>query len=312
MNFNKFGKFIFPTVATLCTLDVLSSVYDDMSYYDPSYRESGNLDEAGFPNNVKNTCRSDVEMISANGMLCRHEYMDYFVENKIDLRNSEYFPRYDCNNDDSLERKKAEATEYLEKNFESLQSDYKKHLDDAKKYLLSESSYEIENAYAPNIEYEHALYKDKGRVKLDLKNLISSFSIEEAGGKPFDQLMFYIEPSQKQIDLISKLEDFSEKAFYRVKMNLKLDSLKDFMRHGCNVNTTTYRGSLGLFNRTVVSSDSACIATKLVDAEIKIVKYDSVKKEFENKDERPDIFLHYGNDDKVRWKLVDSIPIKWE
>lgn len=36
MNFNKFGKFIFPTVATLCTLDVLSSVYDDMSYYDHS------------------------------------------------------------------------------------------------------------------------------------------------------------------------------------------------------------------------------------------------------------------------------------
>ena len=69
----------------------LSSVYDDMSYYDLSYRESGNLDEAEFPHTVKNMCRSDVKMISAKGMLYRHEYMDYFVENKIDLRNSEYF-----------------------------------------------------------------------------------------------------------------------------------------------------------------------------------------------------------------------------
>lgn len=265
MNFNKFGKFIFPTVATLCTLDVLSSVYDEMSYYDLSYRESGNLDEAGFPNNVKNMCRSNVKMISASSMLGHHEYMDYFVENKMNLRNSEYFPRNYCDNDDSLKRKEAEATEYFEKNFESLQSDYKKHLDDAKKYLLSESSYEIENADAPSIEYEHSLYKDKGRVKLDLKNLVSSFSIEEASGKPFDQLIFYIEPSQKQIDLISKLKD-SLLPHYKVKMNLKLSSLKDFMRHGCNADTKTYRGSWGLLNGTVVSSDTACIATKLVDA----------------------------------------------
>ena len=316
MNFNKFGKFIFPTVATLCTLDVLSSVYDDMSYYDLSYRESGNLDEAEFPHTVKNMCRSDVKMISAKGMLYRHEYMDYFVENKIDLRNSEYFPRYDCNNDDSLKRKQAEATEYLEKNFESLQNDYKDHLDKAKKYLLSESSYEIKNANGPNIEYEHALYKDKGRVKLDLENLVSSFSIEEASGKPFDQLVFYIEPSQKQIDLISKLKDWSEQASYRVKMNLKLGSLKDFMRHGCNADTKTDRGSLGLLNGTVVSSDSACIATKLVDGEINIIKYDSIKEEYQdeftNDSTTPYARVSSPDDEKLRWKLVASIPIKWE
>ena len=51
-----------------------------MSYYDLSYRESGNLDEAEFPHTVKNMCRSDVKMISAKGMLYRHEYMDYLLK----------------------------------------------------------------------------------------------------------------------------------------------------------------------------------------------------------------------------------------
>ena len=53
MNFNKFGKFIFPTVTTLCTLDVLSSVYNNISSYDISFQESGNLEEEGFPRNIK-------------------------------------------------------------------------------------------------------------------------------------------------------------------------------------------------------------------------------------------------------------------
>ena len=174
----------------------------------------------------------------------------------------------------------------------------------------------IKNANGPNIEYEHALYKDKGRVKLDLENLVSSFSIEEASGKPFDQLVFYIEPSQKQIDLISKLKDWSEQASYRVKMNLKLGSLKDFMRHGCNADTKTYRGSLGLLNGTVVSSDSACIATKLVDGEINIIKYDSIKEEYQdeftNDSTTPYARVSSPDDEKLRWKLVASIPIKWE
>lgn len=312
MNFNKFGKFIFPTVTTLCTLDVLSSVYDNIDSYDISYQESGNMDEEGFPHTVKNMCRSDVEMISAKNMLFSREYMDYFVENKADLRGSDYFPVRYCQNDDSLHRKEKEAAEYFEKNFESLQSDYKKHLDDAKKYLLSESSYEIKNTYAPTIEYEHSLYDNEGKVKIDLRNLVSSFSIEEVDGKPFDKLKFYIKPSKKQMDLITKANDYSNRV-YRMKMNLKLDSMKDFKRHGCNEDTKTYRGSRGLLDATVVSYDSACIATKLVDAEISIIKYDGVSKKDEDK--LPEGYIPFGDDESnsmFHWKLLDTIPIKWE
>ncbi|MBD4936649.1 hypothetical protein GUF79_11140, partial [Xanthomonas citri pv. citri] len=64
MAFQKFGKFIFPVVVTVCSLDVLSSAFND-SYYDITEQISGDLTKEGLPDNVKNVCTSEIKMISA-------------------------------------------------------------------------------------------------------------------------------------------------------------------------------------------------------------------------------------------------------
>lgn len=295
MAFQKFGKFIFPVVATVCSLDVLSSAFND-SYYDITEQISGDLMKEGFPDNVKNVCTSEIKMISAKDMLYSHEYMDYFVENKLNLRRSNYFPTNECKDDDSLKRKEKEAKAYFEKNLESLEKDYREHLENAKKYLLSEDSYEIKNAYVNSIEYDHETYEKTGRINLKFDRLISSFSIEEASGKPFDQLKFYIKPSRKQVDLIEKAQDHmardSDK--YILSMNIDLDSMKTFIRAGCNY--STYWDNLAR-----IESTSSCIATKLTDAEINILKFDGNSDEYRNTSE-----------EKRRWILVDTIPVRWE
>lgn len=176
MAFQKFGKLIFPTVVAACSLDVLSSIFD-YSYYDITYQESGGLREDSFPDNIKNTCSSKIKNISAVNMLHSHEYMDYFVENTLDLRRSNYFPRYSCENNDTLQRKEKEAKAYFEKNFESLEKDYREHLEEAKKYLLLEDSYEIKNARVPSIRYDHENYEQNGRINIELDNRISSLNI---------------------------------------------------------------------------------------------------------------------------------------
>lgn len=293
MAFQKFGKFIFPVVATVCSLDVLSSAFND-SYYDITEQISGDLEKESFPNNVKNVCSSEIKMISAENMLYSHEYMDYFVENKLNLRRSNYFPTNDCKDDDSLKRKEKEAKAYFEKNLESLEKDYCEHLENAKKYLLSEDSYEIKNAYVNSIEYDHETYEKTGRINLKFDRLISSFSIEEASGKPFDQLKFYIKPSRKQVDLIEKAEDHMGRDKYILRMNIDLDSMKTFIREGCNY-------SAYWDNLVRSASTSSCIATKLTDAEINILKFDGNSDEYRNTSE-----------EKRRWILVDTIPVRWE
>lgn len=60
MAFQKFGKFIFPVVATACSLDVLSSAFND-SYYDITEQISVDLTKEGFPDNVKNVCTSEIK-----------------------------------------------------------------------------------------------------------------------------------------------------------------------------------------------------------------------------------------------------------
>ncbi|MCT8574751.1 hypothetical protein [Glaesserella parasuis] len=292
MAFQKFGKFIFPVVATVCSLDVLSSAFND-SYYDITEQISVDLTKEGFPDNVKNVCTSEIKMISAKNMLYSHEYMDYFVDNTLDLRRSNYFPTNDCKDDDSLKRKGKEAKAYFEKNFESLEKDYREHLEDAKKYLLSEDSYEIKNT-SVYIEYEHETYEKTGRINLKFNRLISSFSIEEASGKPFDQLQFYIKPSRKQVDLIAKAQDHMARDKYILRMNIDLDSMKTFIRAGCNY--STYWDNLAR-----IQSTSSCIATKLTDAEINIFKFDG------NYDK-----YRYTSEENSRWILVDTIPVKWE
>lgn len=293
MAFQKFGKFIFPIVATVCSLDVLSSAFND-SYYDITKQISGNLEKESFPDNVKNVCTSEINMISAKNMLYSHEYMDYFVDNTLDLRRSNYFPTNECKDDDSLKRKEKEAKAYFEKNLESLEKDYREHLENAKKYLLSEDSYEIKNAYVNSIEYDHETYKKTGRINIKFDGLISSFSIEEASGKPFDQLKFYIKPSRKQVDLIEKAQDHMASDKYILRMNIDLDSMKTFIRAGCNY--STYWDSLAR-----IESTSSCIATKLTDAEINILKFDGNSDEYRNTPE-----------EKRRWILVDTIPVRWE
>ncbi|MCT8824750.1 hypothetical protein ACWIUH_11405 [Ursidibacter arcticus] len=293
MAFQKFGKFIFPVVVTVCSLDVLSSAFND-SYYDITEQISGNLTEEGFPDNVKNVCTSEINMISAKDMLYSHEYMDYFVDNTLDLRRSNYFPTNECKADDSLKRKEKEAKAYFEKNLESLEKDYREHLENAKKYLLSEDSYEIKNAYVNSIEYDHETYEKTGRINLKFDRLISSFSIEEASGKPFEQLKFYIKPSRKQVDLIEKAQDHMASDKYILRMNIDLDSMKTFIRAGCNY--STYWDSLAR-----IESTSSCIATKLTDAEINILKFDGNSDEYRNTSE-----------EKRRWILVDTIPVRWE
>lgn len=293
MAFQKFGKFIFPVVATVCSLDVLSSAFND-SYYDITEQISGDLMKEGFPDNVKNVCTSEINMISAKDMLYSHEYMDYFVDNTLDLRRSNYFPTNECKDDDSLKRKEKEAKAYFEKNLESLEKDYREHLENAKKYLLSEDSYEIKNAYVNSIEYDHETYEKTGRINLKFDRLISSFSIEEASGKPFDQLKFYIKPSRKQVDLIEKAQDHMASDKYILRMNIDLDSMKTFIRAGCNY--STYWDNLAR-----IESTSSCIATKLTDAEINILKFDGNSDEYRNTSE-----------EKRRWILVDTIPVRWE
>lgn len=293
MAFQKFGKFIFPVVATACSLDVLSSAFND-SYYDITEQISVDLTKEGFPDNVKNVCTSEIKMISAKNMLYSHEYMDYFVDNTLDLRRSNYFPSNDCKDDDSLKRKEKEAKAYFEKNLESLEKDYREHLENAKKYLLSEDSYEIKNAYVNSIEYDHETYEKTGRINLKFDRLISSFSIEEASGKPFEQLKFYIKPSRKQVDLIEKAQDHMASDKYILRMNIDLDSMKTFIRAGCNY--STYWDSLAR-----IESTSSCIATKLTDAEINILKFDGNSDEYRNMSE-----------EKRRWILVDTIPVRWE
>ncbi|EFM89272.1 Uncharacterised protein [Actinobacillus pleuropneumoniae] len=293
MAFQKFGKFIFPVVVTVCSLDVLSSAFND-SYYDITEQISGNLTKEGFPDNVKNVCTSEINMISAKDMLYSHKYMDYFVDNTLDLRRSNYFPTNECKADDSLKRKEKEAKAYFEKNLESLEKDYREHLENAKKYLLSEDSYEIKNAYVNSIEYDHETYEKTGRINLKFDRLISSFSIEEASGKPFDQLKFYIKPSRKQVDLIEKAQDHMASDKYILRMNIDLDSMKIFIRAGCNY--STYWDSLAR-----IESTSSCIATKLTDAEINILKFDGNSDEYRNTSE-----------EKRRWILVDTIPVRWE
>lgn len=293
MAFQKFGKFIFPVVATVCSLDVLSSAFND-SYYDITEQISGDLMKEGFPDNVKNVCTSEIKMISAKDMLYSHEYMDYFVDNTLDLRRSNYFPTNECKDDDSLKRKEKEAKAYFEKNLESLEKDYREHLENAKKYLLSKDSYEIKNAYVNSIEYDHETYEKTGRINLKFDRLISSFSIEEASGKPFDQLKFYIKPSRKQVDLIEKAQDHMASDKYILSMNIDLDSMKTFIRAGCNY--STYWDNLAR-----IESTSSCIATKLTDAEINILKFDGNSDEYRNTSE-----------EKRRWILVDTIPVRWE
>ena len=290
MNFNKFGKFIFPTVTTLCTLDVLSSVYNNISSYDISFQESGNLEEEGFPRNIKNLCTSEVKMMSANDILGRSEYMDYITNNEIDFKKygTSYFPVYDCEGDGALQRKSQEAKDYFEKNFESLQRDYKEYLEKAKKYLFSSNSYIVKNAYQSYIEYDHNLYEKTGRLKVNLDDKFSSFMIKEADNKPFDKLQFYIEPSKKQIDLIDKAQ---RSKIYRLQVDFKLDSLKDVMRNkGCN---------------NFLREESTCIVTKLVDAKLNIVKVADLEED--DKD-----MPAYIYEDRHHWELLDSLPIKWE
>lgn len=151
--------------------------------------------------------------------------MDYFVDNTLDLRRSNYFPTNACKDDDSLKRKEKEAKAYFEKHFESLENDYREHLEDAKKYLFSEDSYEIKNT-GVYIEYEPETYEKTGRINLKFGRLISSFSIEEASGKPFAQLKFYIKPSRKQVDLIEKAQDHIDRDSdkYILRMNIDLYS----------------------------------------------------------------------------------------
>ena len=116
MSFQTFGKFIFPAVTTIFSLDVLSSAYHDMSSYDISYSETGDLLEESFPHNIKNSCNSEIKKISVTDILHSHEYIDYFVNGSINLDRSDYFKKSLCYQDDSLNRKEAEARSYFEKN----------------------------------------------------------------------------------------------------------------------------------------------------------------------------------------------------
>ena len=191
---------------------------------------------------------------------------------------------YDCEGDGALQRKSQEAEDY----FESLQRDYKEYLENAKKYLFSSNSYIVKNAYQSYIEYDHNLYEKTGRLKVNLDDKFSSFMIKEADNKPFDKLQFYIEPSKKQIDLIDKAQ---KSKIYRLQVDFKLDSLKEVIRgKGCDL---------------ALREESTCIVTKLVDAELHIVKVADLEED--DKD-----MPAYIYEDRHHWELLDSLPIKWE
>ncbi|ABY69516.1 hypothetical protein AP460_02747 [Actinobacillus pleuropneumoniae] len=106
-----------------------------------------------------------------------------------------------------------------------------------------------------------------------------------------------LQPSRKQVDLIAKAQDHmardSDK--YILRMNIDLDSMKTFIRAGCNY--FTYWDNLAR-----IESDSSCIATKLADAEINIFKSNDIK-------DKDGFTIPY---EKRRWILVDTIPVKWE
>jgi len=223
----------------------------------------------------------------------RKANLDFYKKlfnNEIDFKKygTFYFPVYDCEGDGALQRKSQEAKDYFEKNFESLQRDYKEYLEKAKKYLFSSNSYIVKNAYQSYIEYDHNLYEKTGRLKVNLDDKFSSFMIKEADNKPFDKLQFYIEPSKKQIDLIDKAQ---RSKIYRLQVDFKLDSLKDVMRNkGCN---------------NFLREESTCIVTKLVDAKLNIVKVADLEED--DKD-----MPAYIYEDRHHWELLDSLPIKWE
>ena len=280
MAFQKFGKLILPIVVSICSLDVLYSFFYG-SYYDISYQEPKHLREEGFARNIKNMCQTEIEKISIVGMLNSYEYVEYFLNNHINVKGSNYFPTSGCINDDSLDRKRKEAEAYLEKNLESLQNSYREHLEDAKKYVFADDSYEVKNTYI-RVNYDHNYYKESGKINVEIGDRIggriSVFKIKEVAGKPFKQTQLYIKPTNRQLDFLSKSGAFDT---YELKLNIKLDSLKTITKEECDYHQT---------RRYPVY----CIETNLVKAEIVIVTRNDIGKESE-----PRI-------------LIDTIPVEWE
>lgn len=309
MSFQTFGKFIFPAVTTICSLDVLSSAYHDMSSYDISYSETGDLLEASFPHNIKNSCNSEIKKISVTDILHSHEYIDYFVEGKTDLDRSDYFKKDYCSQDDSFNRKEAETKAYFEKNREKIEADYREHLEDAKKYLFKENSYKIKNSGIYfQLEYNHEEYEKTGNVNLKLEPTVSSFRIENVDNTPFENVQFYIKPSKKQLEVLSESNEVVSNVYTR--MDLNLESLKKLGAAGCNYSSHTVSTFFGLGGRTTESS-SACIATKLDSATIKLIKFDGYYNSEGEKQQYSSPIDPY--DDKGnRWELLEEIPIKWK
>lgn len=271
MAFQKFGKFIFPVVATVFSLDILSSVFND-SYYDISFQQPKHLMEDDFAHSIKNTCISEVQKLSIEDILIKDEYIEYFLNNHLDVRRSFYFPTRGCTDNDSFNRKGKEAEDYLEKNIESLQKSYHENLEAAKKYVFADDSYEVTNHHI-SVNYDHNYYKESGKVNVKIYDIVSVFKIKEVAGKPLEQTKLYIKPTNRQLDFISKSDGLYPP--YKILVNIKLDSLKTFGGKECRVS-------------------SLCIATNLVKAEMVIVKRNKSEKESE------------------RWILIDTIPVEWE
>ncbi|MCQ1857744.1 hypothetical protein O3886_07380 [Haemophilus sputorum] len=309
MPFQTFGKFIFPAVTTIFSLDVLSSAYHDMSSYDISYSETGDLLEESFPHNIKNSCDSEIKKISVRDILHSHEYIDYFVDGAIDLDRSDYFKKSLCYQDDSLNRKEAEARSYFEKNRTKIEADYREHLEDAKKYLFKENAYKIKNSRIYfQLEYNHEEYEKTGTVNLKLEPTVSSFRIENVDNIPFENIQFYIKPSEKQLELLSESKNVGSNIYTRIDLNL--ESLKKLGTAGCNYSSHTESTFGGLGGRTTTSS-SACIATKLDSATIKLIKFDGYYNSEGEKQQYSSPIDPY--DDKGnRWELLEEIPIKWK
>lgn len=278
MAFQKFGKLILPIVVSVCSLDVFYSFFYG-SYYDISYQEPKHLREKGFARNIKNMCQTEIEKISIVNMLASYEYIGYFLNNHIDVKGSDYFPTSGCINDDSLYRKRKEAEAYLEKNLESLQNSYREHLEDAKKYVFADDSYEVKNTYI-SVKYDHNYYKESGKINVEIGDRTSVFKIKEVAGKPFKQTQLYIKPTNRQLDFLSKSGAFDT---YELTVNIKLDSLKTITKEECDYHT------YGASRYPVY-----CIETNLVKAEIVIVTRNDIGKESE-----PRI-------------LIDTIPVEWE
>lgn len=316
MSFQTFGKFIFPAVTTIFSLDVLSSAYHDMSSYDISYSETGDLLEESFPHNIKNSCNSEIKKISVTDILHSHEYIDYFVDGSIDLDRSDYFKKSLCYQDDSLNRKEAEARSYFEKNRTKIEADYREHLEDAKKYLFKENSYKIKNSRIYfQLEYNHEEYEKTGTVNLKLEPTVSSFRIENVDNIPFENIQFYIKPSKKQLELLSESEGVGLNIYTRIDLNL--ESLKKLSAAGCNYSSHTESTFWGLGGRTTTSS-SACIATKLDSATIKVIKFDGHYDSEGKKWDFPGDFIEDSRGEGRyswegnRWELLEEIPIKWK